>query len=185
MRYVHANKRTFRSCCQLPQAELYNNTVIKAHTALLGCFPCRQFFLPFRAEGHDPIRVVILVNKCYSQDTRRWIQGHPYYRHWVTYLKGSVFEPSDLNRASARSATACFVLTQRHNADDSRNVLRVLALKRFVPGLPLYILVDSVQKRQHLIAANVPNQNICCVDVLKMGLIAQNCMTPGTWPYAS
>lgn len=148
------------------------------------CLPCclrfLQFFRPFRVAGRSPLRVVILVGQSFDRDTKQWLDEHPYYKDWVTYLRGSVFERRDLQRASAAAATACFVLSRRRAADDSRNVLRVLALRQFVPDLPLHVLVDSVQMRQHILAADVPRHNICCVDMLKMGLIAQNCMTPGT-----
>lgn len=116
-----------------------------------------------------------------------------------------MFNERDLARAYAHEAIACFVVSNRWHNDDSRNVLRVLAFKRLVPGIPVYATLNQAENQvrmplhtslrvlptitnrdavvtvsQKLLqAAGVPAAQVLCVDSITMGLVAQGVITPG------
>lgn len=125
------------------------------------------------------MHVVVLTGE-YSIETRRRLLNQPQYRKRVKYLKGSVFSRDDLiRRCAGEEADALFVLTHKFSQDDAANMLRILAIKRFIPGTPVYASLNQASNLPLLKAAGVPPESVCRVDELKMGLLAQNVMTPG------
>lgn len=125
------------------------------------------------------LKVVVLVGDAFKMEHRDWVTKHVLYKTRVTYLKGEVFNERDLARAYAHEAIACFVVSNRWHNDDSRNVLRVLAFKRLVPGIPVYATLNQAENQKLLQAAGVPAAQVLCVDSITMGLVAQGVITPG------
>ena len=71
------------------------------------------------------------------------------------------------------------MVCDKWSRDDTKNVLRVLAFKRFVPGVPVYCMLCQKENQKLLEAAGVSPHQIMCIDSLTMGLIGQNIVTPG------
>lgn len=90
-----------------------------------------------------------------------------------------MFTERDLDRVCASQAVACFMVCDKWSRDDTKNVLRVLAFKRFVPGVPVYCMLCQKENQKLLEAAGVSPHQIMCIDSLTMGLIGQNIVTPG------
>lgn len=101
-----------------------------------------------------------MADSSWSVTTRKWIKHHLLYRYRVTYLRGTVFNESDLERAGAETARAVYLWTNRFKNDDTPNVLRVLALQKHLRGVPIYVLVNKATSRDHILAAGVPFDNV-------------------------
>lgn len=141
-----------------------------------------EFWHPDHANNTENFHVVILAEeKWFSVATLKFLQQHLLYRSVVTYLKGTVFKLEDIRRAGASSNNiqGAFFLTHKFNRDDKANVLRTIAFRRFVPGVPVYVVLNQQRSRQHVLSAGVPFGNIVPLDTLKLGLLAQNVTTPG------
>ncbi len=141
-----------------------------------------EFWHPDHANNTESFHVVILAEeKWFSVATLKFLQQHLLYRSVVTYLKGTVFKLEDIRRAGAdsKSIQGAFFLTHKFNRDDKANVLRTIAFRRFVPGVPVYVVLNQQRSRQHVLSAGVPFGNIVPLDTLKLGLLAQNVTTPG------
>ena len=87
-----------------------------------------------------------------------------------------------MGRAGAFNASAVFLLTHKWTQDDSSNLLRLLALKRFLPGRRLYAMLNSVRHRPHMTAAGLPPWHVACIDEIKLGIMASNTLYPGVAP---
>lgn len=99
----------------------------------------------------------------------------------VTYLRGSVTSVDDLSRAGALSGDLQAVLVlQRFNARDERNLLRVLALRAALPLTPLLVALARHDARHHAECAGLAEDSLLCLDMLRMGLLAQATLTPGS-----
>lgn len=61
-------------------------------------------------------------------------------------------------------ASPLFAPAYRCVARAAPNVLRALAVRRFLPTLPLFVLASCVENRPHFVAAGVRQAHICCVD---------------------
>ena len=141
-----------------------------------------EFWHPDHANNTENFHVVIMAEeKWFSVSTLKFLQQHLLYRSAVTYLKGTVFKLEDIRRAGAdsKSIQGAFFLTHKFNRDDKANVLRTIAFRRFVPGVPVYVVLNQQRSRQHVLSAGVPFGNIVPLDTLKLGLLAQNVTTPG------
>jgi hypothetical protein len=62
-----------------------------------------EFFHPDHAVTSMDYRVVILAQRDYDPEVRKWLASHLLYRDHVKYLKGSVFSVEDLVRVGAMS----------------------------------------------------------------------------------
>ena len=129
------------------------------------------------------IHVVILFDSSFSVEGRRWISEQPVLSSSVTFLRGSVLRQRDLERAGVfrPNLEAVFVL-QRHSAiaDDSTNILRTIALRLAVPRTPIFVSLARAANKHYLIDAGVAEHMILCEDVLRGGLLAANCICPGS-----
>jgi hypothetical protein len=128
------------------------------------------------------IHVVILLDSSFSVAGRRWLAEQPVLSSSVTYLRGSVLRPRDMERAGVLrpEMEACFIL-QSHsvNADDKANIMRAIALRIAAPKLPIFCNISRAANKHHVIAAGVPDHMIICHDVIRGGLLAANVLTPG------
>ena len=168
----------------------FSNTLGKRVVLVSGDIPASvlkewltEFWHPDHASRTRNLHVVILAeDRWYHTDTHKWLSSHLLYRSAVTYLKGTVFRVEDLRRAGAlgEGIAAAFLLTHKFRRDDEANVLRTIAFRRFVPGVPCYVVLNERRSRQHVLSAGIPFSNILPLNTLKLGLMAQNVTTPGS-----
>ena len=128
--------------------------------------------------------LIMVEPRSFRSGLYKYFKAHPVYMHCVTYLRGSVFSRLDLIRAAADTPEmqAIFVVQRRFARSDTSNLLRVLALRRHLPHLPLYVMLAHSTNRHILEAAGIPEENILELDALRHGLLAINAITPGTAP---
>lgn len=144
-----------------------------------------ELFHPEHHGARQYLHAIILMDaEHYRPELRRYFHDHPVFTHTVTYLQGSVFAWADLVRACAHTPEmqAAFVLQRRFGKSDTHNLLRVLALRRHLPNLPIYTMLANSDNRQIVVAAGVPEDNILSTDQLRHGLLAANVITPGAAP---
>jgi hypothetical protein len=143
---------------------------------LLELFPCSAF--GSRLNFH----VVILLDKDhFHKSMASHFHNHPTLSGRVTYIRGSVGERLSLERAGAMSTDcyAAFVLQKRLARDDSVNLLRMLALRRFCPQLPIYMTLCNSNNTQIALDSGVSPHNLFVTDAFRHGLLASNALTPG------
>jgi voltage-gated potassium channel len=170
-------------------AEPYFNTSRKSLVLLCGeTSPAQlqdvlaELFHAERAGANSHLHAVILQEgSSFVPALRRHFHDHPVYSSRVTYLKGSAFLRSDLVRACADTPEmqCVFLLQRRFATSDSANLLRILAFRRALPSLPLYVMLGSQANTPIAVAAGVPPDTILAADQLRHGLLAVNCITPG------
>ena len=104
----------------------------------------------------------------------------------VQYLDGSVLISSDLCKAKIKTARAVFILANKntHNPteEDHANLFRLVSIKNTTVLVPVIIqILHSFSKRQvHNIDGWNNFQDVAiCLNELKLGLLAQNCLCPG------
>ena len=99
-------------------------------------------------------------------------------------LSGSVLDRAALVRAGAHTpeCQAAIVLQRRFARQDTHNLLRVLALRRALPLLPLFLMLGDSKNLPVALAAGVNEDSVLLSDMLRHGLLAANTITPGAAP---
>ena len=138
--------------------------------------------------------VSLLEGQWFSESDSRWFLEHAEYANKLTYLRGSVFDPRDLERAvpgalgrpsSGRRSRlqAVFVLSNRGTEEeDTQNQLRAMALRRYLTNAEIYVLLGSADSQHSLQALGISAGRILTRDVVKAGFLAANTATPGAGP---
>ncbi|TPP67684.1 Calcium-activated potassium channel subunit alpha-1 [Fasciola gigantica] len=111
----------------------------------------------------------------------------PHYHAWVRYFVGTPNNPQDLARAKMQDARAAIVLAtpnaKRRDADDAANIMQAISLK--ARKKTLRVVVQLHNFRNKCLINNFPrwtylvNDMVVCMEELKLGLMAYNCMAPG------
>lgn len=127
--------------------------------------------------------VIMLDHPRFKTEDAAFFRGHFFFRTSVTYLRGATTW-LDLQRAGAHEpeCQAIYVLARPGSTDDTANLLRAMAITRYLPAVPLFVMVALASSTPHLAAIGVPPERICARDKLLMGLTAANCITPGAIP---
>lgn len=136
--------------------------------------------------------VSLLEGPFFSEEDARWFGEHPDYASKLSYLRGSVFSPRDLQRAvpgamriqadsDRQRLQAVFVLSAHGTEEeDTQNQLRAMALRRSLPpGAEIYVLLGGGDSQHSLQALGIPASRILARDVVKSGFFAANTATPG------
>ncbi|XP_072123063.1 calcium-activated potassium channel subunit alpha-1-like [Mobula birostris] len=110
-------------------------------------------------------------------------------RHLIQmqFFQGSVLKPTDLDRVQLDKADACLILADKNclnpEAEDSANIMKAIAVKQYSPKIRIIAQVLQYHSKGYL--QNLPSWNlvhrdsVICLNELKMGFIAQNCLLPG------
>lgn len=125
--------------------------------------------------------VVLLDGNNFHPSMASYLQHHHLFGGRVTYLSGSVGDRLSLERAGAMSKEchAAFILQKRLAINDSVNLLRMLAIRRFCPSLPLFMSLCDSKNKQLCIDSGVKQHNLFLTDTLRHGLLALNAIAPG------
>ncbi|KAL3316348.1 hypothetical protein Ciccas_005009 [Cichlidogyrus casuarinus] len=109
------------------------------------------------------------------------------YHAWTHYFNGTPNNPQDLSRISLRDARAAIVLAAPNSKfseeEDGANIMQAITLK--AQRERLRVLVQLHHSRNKSMLHNFPrwtclsNDMVICMDELKLGLMAYNCMAPG------
>mmetsp|Transcript_1431 Transcript_1431/g.5272 ORF Transcript_1431/g.5272 Transcript_1431/m.5272 type:complete len:1180 (-) Transcript_1431:74-3613(-) len=132
--------------------------------------------------GVHSTKVVLLAPEEPSSEFKELLLMHAKKKR-VTYVKGDALYQSHLQRARADVAVTCYVLTNRQNTDvdkqDALTVMRAISMKRMNPRMDVYVQLIQSTYRPHLLAVNIPDHHIICMNQLKLTLLAKNCVCEG------
>lgn len=130
------------------------------------------------------VNVVIMGNFLPDAEMQSLVKKH--FVH-VSYFKGTVLSAEDCKRVKMKVADSCIVLCNREcinpSEEDSENIMRVVAVKNYYPGIRVIIQLLQYQNKSYLL--NIPSWNpkrgddVVCISELKLGFIAQSCLSPG------
>ncbi|CAH3143833.1 unnamed protein product [Pocillopora meandrina] len=130
------------------------------------------------------VNVVIMGNFLPDAEMQSLLKKH--FVH-VSYFKGTVLSAEDCKRVKMKVADSCIVLCNREcvnpSEEDSENIMRVVAVKNYYPGIRVIIQLLQYQNKSYLL--NIPSWNpkrgddVVCISELKLGFIAQSCLSPG------
>ncbi|XP_073250943.1 calcium-activated potassium channel subunit alpha-1-like isoform X3 [Porites lutea] len=105
----------------------------------------------------------------------------------VSFFKGTVLNGDDCQRVKMNLADCCIVLCNKECIDpgeeDAENIMRVVAIKNYYPEIRIIIQLLQYMNKSYLL--NIPSWNpkcgddVVCISELKLGFIAQSCLSPG------
>lgn len=159
-----------------------------AHVILAGNFEItslRGFLREFFNEDHvlSSGMSVVMLNPQEPGDDLKSLLADPVYSDRVTYVKGSAIAYRSFVKTKVKSAKAVFILTSRTNNEgmgdaesDAITIMRAIAFRKFRPKLPIF--AQLILPRSALHIKDLVN-HVMCIDELKMGMMAQNCLSPG------
>eukprot|EP01029_Cantina_marsupialis_P009827 TRINITY_DN2267_c0_g1_i1.p1 TRINITY_DN2267_c0_g1~~TRINITY_DN2267_c0_g1_i1.p1 ORF type:complete len:630 (-),score=143.65 TRINITY_DN2267_c0_g1_i1:100-1989(-) len=144
-----------------------------------------EFFHP--THGKQTTHVCFLSSIRPGNKTRSILQ-RVLWRGKVTYLKGSVHNPVDLERAQLSLAKTVFILTgfdtsvSDQKRLDASVIMQALSIRTANPTVQILSHVFSLenQKRLKWIIGDQGKQGACVsLDALKFRMLAMNCVCPG------
>ena len=145
--------------------------------------------------GDNQIEAVVLGEGNPNQELEGMLKSQK-YGFALTYLDGSCLSQRDLQRACCASAHACFVLANKFCSDsdemDASTILRALSIKRYVKqqtdeDLMVCVQLMRPENKMHYAACgqiaehelNHADDQVVCIDEIKMTLLAKTCLCPG------
>ncbi|VDL37045.1 unnamed protein product [Hymenolepis diminuta] len=109
------------------------------------------------------------------------------YNAWVKYFQGTPADPQDLARICFRSSAGAMVLATPNSSnsgdEDGANIMQAIALKAH--SQRIRVLVQLHHFKNKCLLENFPRWTcrskdmVICMDELKLGLMALNCLAPG------
>ncbi|KAA3680988.1 potassium large conductance calcium-activated channel subfamily M alpha member 1 [Paragonimus westermani] len=110
-----------------------------------------------------------------------------HFHAWVRYFVGTPNNPRDLTRTKMKDARAAIVLatpnTKHRDAEDGANIMQAISLKAQKKTLRVVLQLHNF--RNKCLINNFPrwtylvNDMVVCMEELKLGLMAYNCLAPG------
>lgn len=134
-------------------------------------------------EAATPPTLVIMDAK-YDSSIKDLTSSNKLYKKFVQYLKGSVFNEEDLSRCYTNISSVSdtiFIYSDTEGKDsDEDTIMRVLFMKLKFPLITPKVVVRSSTCLEILETVQLSASDVCCIDTIKFGLIAQNTVAPGT-----
>ena len=171
----------------------YSSSDAHPHVVVCGSVTYRgivDFLKEFLHEDHGnaDMKVVILSPE-HPSDEMLGILRSTTYKANLIYIEGSCLQNKDLKRCDLSKSKACFVLSNQYCADpdeeDSSNIIRALAVKRFARAtqgdMQVILQIIRPENKLHFIASMQQSEidQIVCINEIKMSMLGQNCLCPG------
>ena len=171
----------------------YRNSEAHPHVVVCGSVTYRgivEFLKEFLHEDHGnaDMKVVILSPE-HPTDEMLALLRSTMYKTNLVYIEGSCLQNKDLKRCDLSKSKACFVLSNQYCADpdeeDSSNIIRALAVKRFARAtsaeVQVILQIIRPENKLHFIASMQQSEidQIVCINEIKMSMLGQNCLCPG------
>ncbi|KAJ3000871.1 hypothetical protein HDV02_002334 [Globomyces sp. JEL0801] len=165
----------------------YESIGRQQHALLIGnleIVSLRGFLREFFSSDHGTLtlttKIVILAPDEPSAELEALLHD-PVYSQRVQYVKGSAISFKALKKVKAENAVAAFILSSKVSdvspvEEDSKTVMRCLALRKFQPKLIIYAQILLPRNKTHLEGLA---DHILCIDEFKLGMAAQSCLAPG------
>ncbi|KAL3915904.1 MAG: hypothetical protein SGPRY_007036, partial [Prymnesium sp.] len=167
----------------------------------LPLLPCRTLPEPisFQPSLHRPIscpppkhpdlfiappvsQVVVLVPSEPTPAFRELLMTHSHSQR-VQYLRGDLLSQVDLARARVDVAIGCFILADKQSLEpdmaDAMSVLRAVSAHNHRPSMRTIVQLIKPKHKQYLTSMGISEDNIVCINQLRMRIAAQGCLVPG------
>ncbi|KAJ2671024.1 hypothetical protein GGI25_005639 [Coemansia spiralis] len=174
------------------------------HALVCGCVELesiRQFLHEFFNADHGPnifkTTIVILHPDEPSMEMKALLQD-PVYTNRVFYVKGRATNFKALKKSRVDLATCVYILSRKHShgsgiEEDAETVLIALALSAFSTSFitkevagsksltqpKFQVFAQTILPGSMLHMSYLQTTRVICVDEMRMGIMAQNCATPG------
>lgn len=127
--------------------------------------------------------VVVILGPCEPSPEIVNILSDPQYIRRVQYVRGQETSFHALDKVVYSKAQGCFILSRKLNdigrdarIIDAELLFRAICLRKYAPKVPLYVSMTLPTNRKHF--EYLADQTLC-LEELKMGMLAQNCSSPG------
>lgn len=166
----------------------------KKHVIICGDLsstPLHILFDELFHEDHDceSLDAVILQPNAPNMEALQLLQD-PIRSLRLTYLEGTPLRAKDLSRAGAEHASAILLITNKFarqpDEEDAKLILQLFAVRRYLALSPVAVkpfcisqLIKAENKR-HVDGDMTPDEVVICLNEVKMGILAKNCLFPGT-----
>ncbi|KRX03637.1 hypothetical protein PPERSA_04189 [Pseudocohnilembus persalinus] len=176
------SRKSYTASERIPHLVL---TGVISHTAAL------DFFSELFHEDHGQQKknaVMLLPNQPDSQ-MQSLITN---YQDDVIFLQGNNQKEKDLIRCQAEFAKAIIILSNKHSPDpyeeDSKTIISVMKIKQYLSKqkaqqvrfcIQLLRGEDKTHYKLSLLRQQRKNDQIICIDEMKMSLLAKSCLCPG------
>ncbi|CAL8084795.1 unnamed protein product [Calicophoron daubneyi] len=169
----------------------YENIYGEKHVLVCGNFDngslrafIKSFLCGSRSKGRVHMNMVILRPIPIDLALKAIIS---HYHAWVHYFVGTPNNPQDLARTKMKVARAAIVLatpnSRKRDTEDGANIMQAIALKARKKTLRVVLQLHNF--RNKCLINNFPrwtylvNDMVVCMEELKLGLMAYNCLAPG------
>ncbi|KAF8562244.1 hypothetical protein P879_04185 [Paragonimus westermani] len=172
-------------------SEKYETIHGERHVLVCGNFDnnsLRAFIKGFLCGGHCKGRArfnLVILRPIPIDLALKAILSH--FHAWVRYFVGTPNNPRDLTRTKMKDARAAIVLatpnTKHRDAEDGANIMQAISLKAQKKTLRVVLQLHNF--RNKCLINNFPrwtylvNDMVVCMEELKLGLMAYNCLAPG------
>ncbi|KAI6189028.1 BK channel [Aphelenchoides besseyi] len=143
-----------------------------------------RLFLSNLKNRNETVDVVILQSEEPESELTELLEEN---RDRLHYFVGSSLDSIDLTRVSVDTALGCVIMADRKTSDpaseDSRNLVRALAIKGYNSELRILVQVLEPSSAEHVF--DLPDFNVhygdqaISVSNLQFGCLAQACLAPG------
>ena len=149
-----------------------------------------DFLKEFLHEDHGNADMnVVILSPEHPTDEMLGLLRTTKYKQNLVYIEGSCLQNKDLKRCDLSKAKACFVLSNQYCAnpdeEDSSNIIRALAVKRFVRAIKgdvqVILQIIRPENKLHFIASMQQSEidQIVCINEIKMSMLGQSALCPG------
>lgn len=173
---------------QRTQFARFDTTRVPQHVIVCGhitAFTATEFLKDFLHpdRGDTNTHVLFLHPERPNPELKNVIRSN-YSR--VQYLVGSVLNTRDLQKSQIEKSQACFIIADKHCEnpieEDNANLLRLVSVKNTTTKVAVIVqLIHSTSKEQvkNIEGWHEDRDIALCLNELKLGLLAQSCMSPG------
>ncbi|KAH8975770.1 hypothetical protein BDL97_01G177000 [Sphagnum fallax] len=143
-----------------------------------------EFYHPNHNRDMDafPLRIVLMAPYKPSFELKTLLMC---YRHRVEFIQGTPVKDSDLDRVSAKVASAFYLLADQEakdpDAEDAAQIVRTLAVHRHC-GSKVRVIVELLKPEKAASAIwddTDQGIEIMCLDVIRFKLLARSCQIKG------
>jgi len=165
------------------------------HVVLIGSISLKNatnFFDEYFHNDHGNItRHCIIIKPTRPDKKMENLLQHPKYLSKVQYIEGNPYDKKTFNRAELDKATNVIIMSNNLTSDpakeDANTILQAMVIKKFLKQhehsrcmVRLQLLKpESIMHYELSLNKDTKNDQIVCIENLKLSLLAKSCTTPG------
>lgn len=153
-----------------------------------------EIFHPDHAEDSDDLHVSVILSAGHPgvELVTEWLRQPENIRMLprIHIFQGTALSDIDLNRVTISAATCVFILPNllcpSVMQEDTENIIRMIAVQKFVPRVRFILLLLRAENRKLLTEAHMDgNVTTVAFDQFKLEMAGKSCMVHGSGPLLS